>query len=259
MFIGQNDYGKGQLSSLEEMLINLCRLIYNGDMWGIVFCMISGYFASAKHFSSFQELVRCCIKRYVRFVKPLVILALLITLLQFAVGFDIRSDYVANQWLGIPMNVTLLNLMKMIFLFNSELDNPLWMLRALFIGCIFLYVINFFAFDYLKLRYNAIVYAIFACPLFFAGKWSAEALVTSCVIMGGILRFCWYPKNILQTAGTWIFSIFVNELGFGFSAIISTISCLFISAISSVYFGVCYRFLDGVIKNMNMADSKLKY
>ena len=92
------------------------------------------------------------------------------------------------------------------------------MLRALFIGCIFLYVINFFAFDYLKLRYNAIVYAIFACPLLLAGKWSAEALVTSCVIMGGIF-----------------------------------------SAISSVFFGVCYRFLDGVIKNMNVADSKLKY
>ncbi len=52
---------------------------------------------------------------------------------------------------------------------------------------------------------------------------------------------------VLKTVIIWIFSVVMNVLGFGFSAIIATICAVIITAISSVYFGICYKYVDRIV------------
>lgn len=184
LFIGQNQYGQEQLTSTASFFLKVTSFLYNGDMWVIVFCMLSGYFAASKHFTGLIDLLKSVIKRYMRFVGPLLLLAAVIALLSVTIGFELRTDYVANEWLGLPMRVTLKSLLKMIFMFSPTLDGPLWTLRAMFVSGILMYIINF-VLDYLNIKHKATIYIIVAGITFFAGIMKVEFLLCSCCFLGG--------------------------------------------------------------------------
>lgn len=184
LFIGQNLYGKEQITSTLSTILKVLNFVYNGDMWVIVFCMISGYLLSSKIFSNLRELFKSILKRYMRFVEPLILLALFIVILNKTLGFEIRSPLLANNWVGLPMTVNLRNVLKMIFLFDSYLDNPLWTLRGIFTGGIILYLINYIT-NKLKIKRPGILIYSIAFILFVLGLFNFDALVCSCVIIGG--------------------------------------------------------------------------
>ena len=192
LFIGQNPYGQTQLTFPIAFILKATSFFYNGDMWVIVFCILLGYFASSKHSSSLLELIKNTIKRYIRFVEPLIMLAVVIVVLNFMVGFEIRSDYVANQWLGLPMYVTFQGILRMVFTFSYALDGPLWTLRAMFVSGIVMYILNYIL-DKLKVNHKAIIYSVAMMIAFFIGRRNVSYLLASCCLMGGVLRYCWYP------------------------------------------------------------------
>ena len=185
LFIGQNPYGQNQLTfPISDIALKATSFFYNGDMWVIVFCMLLGYFASSKHSSSVVDLIKNTYKRYIRFVEPLILLAVLIVVLNVLVGFEIRTEYVANQWIGLPMDVTFQSIMKMVFTFSPALDGPLWTLRAMFVSGIVMYFLNYIL-DKIKVNHKAVIYSIAVVITFFIGFKNVNYLLASCCLMGG--------------------------------------------------------------------------
>lgn len=185
LFIGQVANGQERLSSFANAFLKTTSFIYNGDMWVIVFCMLSGYLLASKHFSNLKELLVTFVKRYFRFVEPLALLAIFIVLIKFTVGFKQRSSLVANEWIGLPMTVNLGNLLKMVFLFDPYMDNPLWTMRGIFAGGILIYILNYLM-DKVSIKRRTLIIFPLTFILFCIGLlYSFDVLVCSCVLIGG--------------------------------------------------------------------------
>lgn len=63
---------------------------------------------------------------------------------------------------------------------------------------------------------------------------------------------------IIKTAVVWIFAMLMDAIGFGLAAIVATVCCVLITAVLSIGFGACYKFIERVITK-NVAEEKLKY
>ncbi|SDA79196.1 Acyltransferase family protein [Butyrivibrio sp. INlla18] len=191
LFIGQNPYGQAIITKTLDLFFKSTFFIYNGDMWVIVFCILTGYFASSKKAMNLREMVTDVVKRYLRFALPLSLVALFILAMGGLFGFEERSDLVANAWLGIPMTYGITDLLKMIFTFNNSVDGPLWTLRVMFISGIVMYIMNYLVnkINASKERTFFAIYTMLAVILLAAGSCSyfpfPYTSLSGCCFLGG--------------------------------------------------------------------------
>lgn len=186
LFIGQNLYGQTVINP-GNLFLRITGFIYNGDMWVIVFFILSGYFAANKSFFNIREFIKACVKRYFHFVVHFAMLVLFMLVIDQAIGFQVRSELVANEWAGLPMRISTTDCLKCIFIFDSRLDGPLWTMKYTFISGIMIYAANFIC-GILNIKDKSALYMVSAGILFILGLKNLPCLFYSCCIAGGYLR-----------------------------------------------------------------------
>lgn len=127
----------------------LMKSVINGNFWVSVFCIISGFICYS---SMLSERGRCinyisyCLKRYIRFVIPLILTLCVIIGLKETVGFNTNNyeNLLNGTWGGYytETDFSFINCLKFVLLFQDNLDGPIWMLRPLILSNCFIVLTN---------------------------------------------------------------------------------------------------------------------
>lgn len=145
---------------IQNLFIRL-GFIVNGSYWICVFGILSGYLIGLKCTSSFRNTLSDILLRYVRFALSFFITGIIIYIISLTVHFPTYqyAEIIGNEELYYYYQnpVSILDVIKMTFLFDSSIDGPLWMIGAIFWGNELSYILS-----YIKLRLGHIAYYILA-------------------------------------------------------------------------------------------------
>lgn len=147
------------------------NILKNGNLWVCLFCVISGYFASKKEIKTGKELLKAILKRYLRFFFPLLCVNIIAFVLYHLQCFQTQhyAEVLQNDWIGgyYGFNITPWIVLRASIKMTSELNSPLWMLFAMFVGTCFIYVCKY-ALSKCKVKYvNVAVVILWIILLFF--------------------------------------------------------------------------------------------
>ncbi|MCQ2532685.1 MAG: acyltransferase [Saccharofermentans sp.] len=177
---------------------SIVRWFLNGPMMVSLFCVISGYFISWK-IDSIRNVIKYCIKRYLRLTIPVFIISVICWLLYTFVGLDTNTyiaNYFNNDWL-LPVGVKTGGLAELVFngLFGIVVIGreymwlPTWMLHHMLYGqillAIFSYLINKLHIKKEVLLISMIIITIAVGAL--------RGYVTFAVLIGGLYKY--YKEN----------------------------------------------------------------
>lgn len=121
------------------------EFIFQGSFAVSLFCVISGFLAAHKSLNTIREFLSCCIKRFLRFEIPLLIV---IAGVMFLNGRGLFScceplaDILENKRIQgqFVYKTNYLSLFQKPFWSFWQYDNPLWMICQLFAGGIVIYM-----------------------------------------------------------------------------------------------------------------------
>lgn len=145
------------LSAADNKMIfaatHIFNIFINGGWWVFVFCIISGWLAWQKKINDFRGLIKALFHRYLRFVIPVfftnvvvVIIDKTIGIRSLEIGNELKDDWLIGQYSGAPQ---IEHVFKSALLLNNEFSEPLWVIRYIFIGTCFIYILK-----YLQNKFN---------------------------------------------------------------------------------------------------------
>lgn len=111
------------------------------------FCMISGYLASGKRITSFRNLIKQLLGRYIRFVIPFFFINSAAFLIYYTIGFPTlqSSLLLHNSWVGTfyTHDYQITELVKASLLMGGDFNGPLWMMKYIFGGTCLIFIYNY--------------------------------------------------------------------------------------------------------------------
>lgn len=168
------------------------NILKNGNLWVCLFCVISGYFASKKEIRTWKELFKAIVNRYLRFFIPLFCVNIIAFVLYHLHCFQTQyyAEILQNDWIGgyYGFNITPWIVLRASIKMTSELNSPLWMLFAMFVGTCFIYVCKY-AMSKCKARYvNIAVVTLWLIMLFVFPNKHDVYLYSIITVFGGFLK-----------------------------------------------------------------------
>lgn len=179
------------MSSSLRTLIILVQKFANGTPWVMIFCFISGVFATKKQINSFKEFLFTSVNRYFRLVVPMFFAGIIIYILSQAGLFLTQSaadilacstffdTYYTNR-IGIDV------LLKGLFLFDNRLNAPLWMMGMLYAGNVVIYFCNYISCVLKNKKIKYLLYIAIACACIVTDRLFVVACVCGALLSGYI-------------------------------------------------------------------------
>lgn len=141
-------------TSMEYVLGCILKPVIDGPLLVRIFALISGFLVAGTQILTAHELLNKCLKRYLRFVLPMVVPSVVIIFIFQKLGMFYSEE--AATLLGIKSlnglfthkNITITGgiqqiAYKMLFLGDGTWNPPFWMLSSIFEGSILVYICNF--------------------------------------------------------------------------------------------------------------------
>ncbi len=124
--------------------IKIFGMFLNGAFQVRIFCIIAGLLAAKKEINSFNELILAIIKRYLRFVVPFFSAGMFLLVIEYSFGYHAQEcgKLLNATWIGTHniMPVTIYDVLRMTFLFDTSINGPLWTIRPIFMGTCIIYL-----------------------------------------------------------------------------------------------------------------------
>lgn len=166
------------------------NILKNGNLWVCLFCVLSGYFASKKEIKTWKELVKAMVNRYLRFFFPLLCVNGIAFVLYHLHCFQTQyyAQVLQNEWIGgyYGFEITPWIVLRASIKMTSELNSPLWMLFAMFVGSCVIYVCKFAV-----------------------SKWKAKYVNIAVVVLWAVMMVAFPEKH-----GVYLYSIITAFGGF---------------------------------------------
>lgn len=256
-FLTGSIYGKMAVSSMTQTVVSLFSVPLNGNFWVFVFCILSGFLLRRKKINDVYGLLQNIFIRYLRFAKPFAVTAAVIFLLDISLGFVTQemSVVLENKWLKefYIHNISLCDYISFVLAFDSCINGPVWMIKALFLGNCLVYVFN-----YLWCRLNAlrsvagVWYTIFvllvsSLGIYLSFSFDAMAIYVIACLMGAICPLG--SKGVFTSSGITGILLLVWVIFFTCQSILvsDTISFFYITPHWNFFYALCFVML---INNM---------
>lgn len=199
--LDKNAYAVDNLSSTVTLVTAVFSLFINGAFWVRIFCIVSGMLAAGKKVTTVRELLTSIVKRYFRFVIPFLGMGLVLWIIEKTVGYYAVEcgEILQASWLGTHNidPVTILDVLKMAFLFNSKIDGSLWTIWPIFAGSCCVYVLNYLLY---KFNVSQTFRGVICIFLFLVSiiKYDINTLCMSCCVLGAGLVCVWNDIRLPQ-------------------------------------------------------------
>lgn len=171
----------------------LTRILFNGDFFMFVSCVLAGYFAWKGKTASWQDFLLKSVSRYVRFFICVFCSGLLLLLLErmFGYHFDEMSAMFHDSWYtdGQASVFSILQVFRQSIGLNAGFNSALWMFRGLFLGTVSVYFLKWMQ----KMKPGRSMYAVMVCFVYLAACF-ADDLDTVLVILF-VLIGAWISRH----------------------------------------------------------------
>lgn len=134
--------------------------VMNGEFWVFIFCIVSGYVLSKKKINTIKELLEQTIKRYLRFMIPLLFVNIFIALMSrlhlFYIadcGTMLENTWAMNKYTG---TYSICDVLYNSFTLGKGLNPMFWVIRHMFLASIILYFVSYIENKFSKRAYKAI-------------------------------------------------------------------------------------------------------
>lgn len=276
-FLTGSIYGKMAASSMVQTLVSLFSVPLNGNFWVFVFCILSGFLLRRKKINGAYELLKNIFIRYLRFAKPFAVTAVVIFLLDISFGFVTQemSVVLENKWLQefYTHDISLYDYICFVLAFDSGINGPVWMIKALFLGNCLVYVLN-----YLWGRFNAlrsisdIWYTIFillvsSLGIYLSFSFDAMAIYVIACLMGAVCPLG--PKGIFISSGIAGILLLVWVVSFTCQSVLisDSVSFFYITPHWNFFYALCFVLLinnlvtgfDSCIADLSKTLGKLSF
>lgn len=173
-------------------------VVFNGNFWVCVFCVVSGLVLSLKVMKdrNRENLSKTVLKRYPRLALPMLIVSFLVYfMLKIGAFSNIEAAiYTQSDWLaGYYREVVSLkkvftcSLYGVWFLGDNTFSTAFWMMSPLFMGSFFSYLISIVTWNS-----NRYVYIVYAVAIVFMIKQDSLLL---CFAIGSLLAYMYYREE----------------------------------------------------------------
>ncbi len=128
---------------------HVLNILFNGDWWVYVFCIISGWLAWKKDVKTVKELTKAIAHRYIRFVVPVFAANILVIIIDRTIGFysadvgvAINNNWLASNYCNRP---SIAHVFTSALCLSNEYIGPIWVLKYIFWGTCVVYGIKYIA------------------------------------------------------------------------------------------------------------------
>lgn len=238
VYVLGSEVGITEINHIVRSFFNIINVLVNGNFWVCVFCILSGYLACQKSANTFKELMIDLFIRYLRFVVPFAVMAIVVWLISISIKFptSLYSELLKNPSLleHYTNKINVIDICKCIFLFNPVLNSTMWMIQPLFLTNCIIYIYNFAVRKINNHSTNMILIVLFII-FGLAGRIQNNCMYCACVLLGCFISdklFCKMNEKVRII----IFITSIILLSGGHDAIISIISG-YINMPSILYLG----------------------
>lgn len=196
--------GQAQTAPFVKLFINYFCALFQGDMWVYVFCMLSGYLIARTRVDSFKKLAARTYNRYLRFALPFAVLGVFVWLLSLTAGINkgVYAEYFNNTWIGGDLVVSIKDVLRFTFLFDSRINGNIWVVKDIFLGNVLIYFFDYVCKQIPKEKLLAEVF--FSMALFAVSARWIDAVYIGAVLFGAALRLtcdCFIgEKDLIKSA-----------------------------------------------------------
>lgn len=124
--------------------------ILNGELWVVLFCMISGYLLARKKITTLENFFFSVFQRYFRFVIPLFFANLFAYVIYCSIGYYTAKcgGVLDNTWIASMYNTSMsfCSVIKNSITLGNQLNSTLWVIRHMYIASCLIYLTKYVSF-----------------------------------------------------------------------------------------------------------------